>query len=311
MKKTVIAVVGPTAVGKTRLSVEIAKKFNGEVISGDSMQVFKGMDIGTAKVTNQDKQGIPHYLIDIKNPEEPYSVADFQTHVQHYINEITSQNKLPIIAGGSGLYIQGALYNYNFSEQPRNVEITTRLEKQLKRLGAMSLYKQLEEIDPQQAAKVHPNNHRRVIRALEIYEVTGKTMTEYQRDQVIESPYNPILIGLEMDRELLYERINHRVDEMVEDGLVTEAKFFYQKELADYQSMKGIGYKEFIPYFKNEQTLDESIVSLKRNSRRYAKRQYTWFKNKMNVNWYEIKPDTIEERFRNILGDLAGMLKKI
>ncbi|WP_174613393.1 tRNA (adenosine(37)-N6)-dimethylallyltransferase MiaA [Virgibacillus ihumii] len=310
MKQTVIAVVGPTAVGKTKLSVEIAKAFNGEVISGDSMQVFKGMDIGTAKIASQEKQGIPHYMIDVKNPEEPFSVADFQTYVQHYIKEISSHHKLPIIAGGSGLYIQGALYDYNFSAQPRDEALTAKLEEELKSEGAASLHKHLEKIDPQQAAKIHPNNHRRVIRALEIYETTGKTMTEYQNEQVLESPYNPILIGLEMDRELLYDRINRRVDEMVQDGLVAEAEFFYQKGLEEYQSMKGIGYKEFIPYFENRQSLEESINILKRNSRRYAKRQYTWFRNKLNVVWYDITPSTAEERFRNILGDLAGMLKK-
>ncbi|MFD2749211.1 tRNA (adenosine(37)-N6)-dimethylallyltransferase MiaA [Virgibacillus siamensis] len=311
MKQTVIAVVGPTAVGKTKLSVEIAKAFNGEVISGDSMQIFKGMDIGTAKITDQEKQGIPHYMIDIKNPEEPFSVADFQKYVQHYIEEISSHNKLPVIAGGSGLYIQGALYNYNFSEQPRNEDFTADLEEQLIREGALPLYERLERIDPQQAAKIHPNNHRRVIRALEIYETTGKTMTEYQSKQVLESPYNPILIGLEMDRKLLYERINQRVDEMVQNGLTAEAEFFYQKGLTDVQSMKGIGYKEFIPYFEHRQTLEESIEILKRNSRRYAKRQYTWFRNKLDVAWYDITPVATEERFRNILGDLAGMLKKI
>ncbi|WP_077326330.1 tRNA (adenosine(37)-N6)-dimethylallyltransferase MiaA [Virgibacillus siamensis] len=311
MKKTVIAVVGPTAVGKTRLSLEIAKTFNGEVISGDSMQVFKGMDIGTAKITSHEMKGIPHYMIDIKNPDEPFSVADFQNHVQHHIDAISSRSKLPIIAGGSGLYIQGALYNYNFSEQPRDAEVTDRLERQLNRDGAGSLYNRLKITDPQQAAKIHPNNHRRVIRALEIFETTGKTMTEYQNEQVAESLYNPILIGLEMDRELLYKRINLRVDEMINAGLIEEAEYFYRQGLADYQSMKGIGYKEFIPYFKNEQTLDKSVELLKRNSRRYAKRQYTWFKNKMHVNWYEMTPETIEETFRKILRDLAGMLEEI
>lgn len=309
MTKTVIAIMGPTAVGKTKLGIEIAKQFNGEIISGDSMQVYKGMDIGTAKVRKEEMQGVPHHMIDIKNPDEEFSAADFQFYVQKYIDEIISRNRLPIIVGGSGLYIQAALYDYNFSGQKRDDSVTIRLERVIEKEGIMPLYYRLNELDPEQAEKIHPNNHRRVVRALEIYETTGMTMTAYQQEQALKSPYNLILIGLEMERGLLYERINQRVDMMLENGLVDEVKKMYDRGFGKYQSMGAIGYKEFIPYFKNEQSLDHSIDLLKRNSRRYAKRQYTWFKNKMDIRWYDLKSGGVNERFRIIFDDLAGLLK--
>ncbi|MBY7143589.1 tRNA (adenosine(37)-N6)-dimethylallyltransferase MiaA [Virgibacillus sp. NKC19-3] len=309
MKKTVIAIVGPTAVGKTKLSIEIAKRFNGEVISGDSMQVYRGLDIGTAKITEDEMEGIPHYMIDIKDPDEDFSAADFQYYVQTYIDEISSRNKVPVIAGGSGLYIQAALYNYNFSKQKRNDAVTERLEKELENDGVLPLYNRLKETDPEQAAKIHPNNHRRVIRALEIYEITGLTKTEYQQEQELESPYNLIIIGVEMDRANLYDRINRRIDTMVKNGLVAEVSRLYDQGFENCPSMKAIGYKECIPYIKEEQSFETSIELLKRNSRRYAKRQYTWFKNKMDIMWYRITPETMDERYQMILDDLAGILK--
>lgn len=309
MKKTVIAIVGPTAVGKTKLSIEIANAFNGEVISGDSMQVYKSMNIGTAKATDEEMQGIPHYMIDTKEPYESFSVAEYQQEVQTHIEEISSRQKLPILVGGSGLYVQAALYNYNFSEQKRDYELTKQLEKVITTEGITPLYNRLKEVDPEQAAKIHPNNHRRVIRALEIYETTGMTMSTYQREQEQQSPYHILFIGLAMDRPLLYNRINQRVDCMMEDGLLHEVKTLYEQGYENSQSMKAIGYKEFLPYFEGKQSLDRSIELLKRNSRRYAKRQYTWFKNKMDMHWYSITPATMSERFQTILTDLAGLLK--
>ncbi|MBP2077737.1 tRNA (adenosine(37)-N6)-dimethylallyltransferase MiaA [Oceanobacillus polygoni] len=310
MKKNVVAIMGPTAVGKTKLSIELAKRFNGEIISGDSMQVYKGLDIGTAKIKQEEMQGIPHHMLDIKDPNEEFSAADFKEHVQQYIAEITARGKLPIIVGGSGLYIQAALYDYNFSERKRDPLLSKKMEEMVESQGIMPLYHRLEQIDPEQAKKIHPNNHRRVIRALEIYETTGMTMSEYENNQVMESPYNPILIGLEMPRELLYERINARVDQMITEGLITEVKTLYDKGYACCQSMKAIGYKEWTSYFKGEQSLEQSIELLKRNSRRYAKRQYTWFKNKMDVSWYSVTPATINEDFTLIFKGLAGILKK-
>ncbi len=310
MKKNVVAIMGPTAVGKTKLSIELAKRFNGEIISGDSMQVYKGLDIGTAKIKQAEMQGIPHHMLDIREPDEDFSAADFKELVQQYIAEITARGKLPIIVGGSGLYIQAALYDYNFSDRKRDPLLTKEMEEIVKLEGIMPLYQRLEQIDPEQAKKIHPNNHRRVIRALEIYETTGMTMSEYEKNQVMESPYNPILLGLEMPRALLYERINDRVDQMIEKGLKTEVKKVYDKGYASCQSMKAIGYKEWISYFKGEQSLEGTVELLKRNSRRYAKRQYTWFKNKMDVTWYSVTPSTIDEDFTLIFEELAGILKK-
>lgn len=310
MKKNVVAIMGPTAVGKTKLSIELAKRFNGEIISGDSMQVYKGLDIGTAKIKQAEMQGIPHHMLDIREPDEDFSAADFKELVQQYIAEITARGKLPIIVGGSGLYIQAALYDYNFSDRKRDPLLTKEMEEIVELEGIMPLYQRLEQIDPEQAKKIHPNNHRRVIRALEIYETTGMTMSEYEKNQVMESPYNPILLGLEMPRALLYERINDRVDQMIEKGLKTEVKKVYDEGYASCQSMKAIGYKEWISYFKGEQSLEGTVELLKRNSRRYAKRQYTWFKNKMDVTWYSVTPSTIDEDFTLIFEELAGILKK-
>ncbi|GGC89743.1 tRNA dimethylallyltransferase [Thalassobacillus devorans] len=310
MKPVVVSVVGPTAVGKTKLGIEIAKRFNGEVISGDSMQIYRSMDIGTAKVTPKEMEGIPHHMIDIKEPEDSFSVAEFKERVTEAIEDISSRGKLPVIVGGTGLYIQSVLYDFNFSEQKRNREVTERLETELEIKGKQALYQQLIEIDPEQAEKIHPNNERRLIRALEIYESTGMTMSEYQKNQSVESPYHPILIGLEMDRELLYERINHRVDIMMEEGLLEEVQDLYDLDLEDVQSMRAIGYKEFIPYFKGEYDLEQAVELLKRNSRRYAKRQYTYFRNKMDVRWYSVTEHNYQEKFEIILRDLAGMIEQ-
>ncbi len=286
----VIVIVGPTAVGKTKLSIELAEHFNTEIISGDSMQVYTGMDIGTGKVTEKEKRDISHYMIDIKHPDEPFSAAEYQKAVQLYIQEINQRENIPILVGGSGLYIQSVLFDYDFSERKRNIEITKNLEKRLKEEGNDALYKELRCIDKEQAEKIHPNNYRRVIRALEIYESTGLTMSEFHKKQTSSSNYNHFIIGLEMERKTLYNQINTRVDQMIEQGLIDEVNNLYKEGYADCQSMKAIGYKEIIPYLKGEIDLNTAIDTLKRNSRRYAKRQYTWFKNKMDIKWYIIHP---------------------
>lgn len=286
----VIVIVGPTAVGKTKLSIELAEHFNTEIISGDSMQVYTGMDIGTGKVTEKEKRDISHYMIDIKHPDEPFSAAEYQKAVQLYIQEINQRENIPILVGGSGLYIQSVLFDYDFSERKRNIEITKNLEKRLKEEGNDALYKELRCIDKEQAEKIHPNNYRRVIRALEIYESTGLTMSEFHKKQTSSSNYNHFIIGLEMERKTLYNQINTRVDQMIEQGLIDEVNNLYKEGYADCQSMKAIGYKEIIPYLKGEIDLNTAIDTLKRNSRRYAKRQYTWFKNKMDIKWYIIDP---------------------
>ncbi|MDC3416316.1 tRNA (adenosine(37)-N6)-dimethylallyltransferase MiaA [Aquibacillus salsiterrae] len=310
MKKTVVAVVGPTAVGKTSLGVQIAKRFKGEVISGDSMQIYKGMDIGTAKVTEDEKQGVPHHMIDIKDPEQSFSVAEFQELIDYHVDAIGSRGHLPVVVGGTGLYIQAALYGYHFAEKKRDDFYQQQIEQEIEQHGMDQVFSRLKQLDPEQAEKIHPNNRRRVIRALEVYDRTGHTMSEYHEQQKEESEYRPIIIGLEMERNELYERINNRVDIMIEEGLLEEVKHFYDLGLKDAQSMKAIGYKELIPYFEGESSLEECVELLKRNSRRYAKRQYTWFKNKMDVNWYSITSSKKDEKFKIILDDLAGKLEK-
>ncbi|SER08603.1 tRNA dimethylallyltransferase [Gracilibacillus ureilyticus] len=309
MRKKIIVIVGPTAVGKTALSIEAAKKFDGEVISGDSMQVYRHLNIGTAKVTKEEMKGIPHHLIDILHPGDNFSVADFQHRVRECIDDIYSRNKTVIIAGGTGLYIQSVLYDYNFSDQARSMDYQEEIEKEIKEKGIESAYNRLKTVDPDQAAKIHPNNERRLIRALEVYDRTGFTMTEQQQRQH-ESRYDPYIVGLEMERTILYNRINRRVEAMLEQGLLEEVRRMVDQGLEYSQAMRGIGYKELLPYIKGEISLDQAVELLKRNSRRFAKRQYTWFRNKMSVHWYGILPETKDQVFENILKDLEGFLRK-
>lgn len=296
----VIVIVGPTAVGKTKLSIDIAKYLQTEVISGDSMQVYIGMDIGTGKVTEAEMENIPHYMLDIKQADETFSVAEFKSHVEEHIASINDKGLIPIIVGGSGLYIQAVLYDYQFSDRKRDETITKRLEAELAEIGNDKLHERLEKIDPTQAAKIHPNNFRRVIRALEVYESTGKTLTELQSEQKNEAQYDHLLIGLEMERALLYEQINARVDGMIEAGLVEEVQKLYDAGYEDTQAMKAIGYKEIIPYIKKEISLETAVDTLKRNSRRYAKRQYTWFKNQLNVHWFTLNNSNEEAQKKQI-----------
>ena len=307
----VLVIVGPTAVGKTALGVALAKQFNGEVISGDSMQIYQGMDIGTAKVTEDEKENIPHHMIDIKQPNESFSVAEFQAQVQDHITEIQQRGKLPIIVGGTGLYINAILYDYQFSDEKRDSSYQEKIEQEIAEHGIDVVYQRLQAIDPTQAKSIHPNNTRRVIRALEVYDRTGQTVTELQHSQPSTPRYDTIIIGLEMERSLLYQRIDQRVDLMIEKGLVDEVRSFYHNGLKNAQSMQAIGYKEFTPFFENEYDLARAVELLKRNSRRYAKRQYTWFRNKLNVNWYSITPEKKDHAFKKISADLAGILKDI
>lgn len=301
MTKQVLVIVGPTAVGKTKLSIEIAKQIESEIISGDSMQIYEGMDIGTGKVTETEMNGIAHYMLDIKKPYETYSVAQFQTDVEHHIQQINEKEKLPILVGGSGLYINAVLYHYEFAHRQRDDQVTKQLEERLKKEGNLTLYEELQKIDATQAAKIHPNNYRRVIRALEIFYTTGLTMTEIHAKQKKTPKYNHLLIGLEMERPLLYESINQRVDDMIADGLVDEVKLLYDSGYSNAQSMKAIGYKELIPYITGESSLEECVTLLKRNSRRYAKRQYTWFKNQMEVDWFTVDRNTFSNTVTDVM----------
>ena len=287
-KQKLLVIIGPTAVGKTKLSIEMAKRFDGEIISGDSMQIYRGMDIGTAKIKPEEMEGIPHHLIDIREPDESFSVAEFQQLVRAKISEIAEKGKLPIIVGGTGLYIQSVIYDYQFSDAAADEEFRLQLEERAKNDGVEVLHQELTRIDPESASQIHPNNVRRVIRALEIYHCTGKKMSDVQSEQQPDLLYETALIGLSMDREELYKRINMRVDLMMEEGLLTEVIKLHDQELRDCQSIQAIGYKEIYDYLDEKISLEQAIENLKQNSRRYAKRQLTWFRNKMSVQWFDV-----------------------
>ncbi|SDP96718.1 tRNA dimethylallyltransferase [Litchfieldia salsa] len=300
--------IGPTAVGKTKLSIELAKKLNAEIISGDSMQIYKEMDIGTAKITKEEMDGIPHHLIDIKEPTESYSVADFQKDVRCIIKEIHNRGKLPMIVGGTGLYIQSIIYDYQFTDQASDQEYREILERRMEQEGIDPLYEELKKIDPESAKRIHPNNTRRVIRALEIHKTTGKTMSEYLETQKNELLYDVAMVGLTMDRDLLYDRINQRVDIMLKSGLLEEVEGLYKRGIQDVQSIQAIGYKEIYQYLEGQVSLESAIEQLKQNSRRYAKRQLTWFRNKMDVEWFEVSNKQFNDTLNEILKYIAGKL---
>jgi tRNA dimethylallyltransferase len=288
LKQKLLVIIGPTAVGKTKLSIELAKRYNGEIISGDSMQIYRGMDIGTAKIKAEEMEGIPHHLIDIKEPDESFSVAEFQQLVRTKISEITAKGKLPIIVGGTGLYIQAVIYDYQFSEAPADEEFRLQLEERAKVIGNEALHQELTKVDPESASQIHHNNVRRVIRALEIFHCTGKIMSDYQNNQQPDLLYETALIGLTMERDKLYERINLRVDIMISEGLLDEVSRLHKQGLRDCQSIQAIGYKEIYDYLDGKVGLDLAVENLKQNSRRYAKRQLTWFRNKMEVQWFDM-----------------------
>ena len=295
------------------MSIELAKAFNGEIISGDSMQIYRKMDIGTAKIKSSEMEGIPHYLIDIKEPHESFSVAEFQELVREKIMEISSRGKLPMIVGGTGLYIQSVLYDYHFSEAPSDEEFRINLEKLVEKEGSQYLHNQLVNIDPESAKKIHPHNVRRVIRALEVYHCTGKTMTELQKTQQPELLYDAAMIGLTMEREKLYGRINKRVNLMLQEGLMDEVERFYEQGLRDCQSIQAIGYKELYEFFDGSNSLENAVEKLKQNSRRYAKRQLTWFRNKMDVKWFDMTdveiPFTFSKKIDEISSYIEGKLE--
>lgn len=295
----VLCIVGPTAVGKTKMSIELAKQLNGEIISGDSMQIYRGMDIGTAKATMDERQGIPHHLIDEKNPDEPYSVAAFQQTVRAKMEEIKSRGKLPIIVGGTGLYIKSVLYDYEFAGESESKEVD---EAKYGHLSNEELHAKLAAVDEAGAKDIHPNNRKRVIRALEIYETSGVKKSEMIEKQEHKMIYDACLIGLTDDRTVLYDRINKRVDTMYETGLVEEVKALFDEGIPDEsQSIRAIGYKELYDYFKGFISLEESKELIKRNSRRYAKRQYTWFNNQMDVTWFKVDVQHFDKTVQEVL----------
>lgn len=289
-KDNLFILVGPTASGKTSVSIELAKKLNGEIISADSMQIYKHMDIGTAKVTPEEMEDIPHYLIDIVYPDEEFTVADYKENAEKFIADINSRKKLPIVVGGTGLYVNSLVYDLNFTQVPPNEEIRNRLESLADKYGNEYIHKMLEKIDNESYNKINVMDRKRIIRAIEIYEVTGKPMSEQNKNfrKPIDK-YNLVMVGLNMDREKLYERINLRVDKMVEEGLVEEVskllEMGYNKDLV---SMQGIGYKEIISYLEGELTLEESLELIKKGTRNYAKRQLTWFRRDKRIKWVNL-----------------------
>lgn len=298
-KPLVVVVVGPTASGKTSLAIEIAKSMNGEIISADSMQIYNGMDIATAKPSQEEMQGIPHHLISIVDADESFSVNEFKKRATDAIDSILEKNKLPIVAGGTGFYVDTLINNTEFLDYEKD-DIREKLEKRAVEEGISSLYNELKAVDPETAEKLHENDNKRIIRALEVYYSTGKTIT-HQRElsHLNESPYRFCIIGINANnRQILYDRINLRVDIMLENGLIEEAKEFYSSTVSD-TAKQAIGYKELKPYLDGLCSLEEAIEKLKMETRRYAKRQLTWFRKRENINWIYI--DEL---------DKVGLLKK-
>lgn len=310
MKEKIIIIVGPTAVGKTALSIELAKKFNGEIISGDSMQVYSKLDIGTSKVTSEEAGNIPHYLIDIKDINEDYSAADFKKEARKKINQIVENNKTPIIVGGTGLYIESLIYNVSHGgKADPDMAFRKEMEEVAEDKGREFVWGKLNELDPKAAEKIHPNNLVRVIRALEVYHVTGELFSTYQEERDDkELIYDTYIIGLNTNRKLLYERINKRVDLMLKNGLLEEVKWLMENADSEAQSTKGIGYAELIEYFNGQKTMEDAVEAIKQNSRRYAKRQLTWFRNRTPVTeWYNLVQN--EDKINQVNEDVRQFLK--
>lgn len=302
ISQKLIVIVGPTAVGKTSLAIRIAKHVNGEVINGDSMQVYRGLDIGTAKVTEQEKEGVPHHLIDILDVAAPYTANNFKEDAELAISLIQQKGKIPILAGGSGLYIEGLLYDMQFGRVGEDPMYRSKLQKQLDEEGPEVVWKKLNQLDPVAAAALHVNNSRRVIRALESIQISGKLFSE-QKEQQKEKRYDVLVIGLTVDRQFLYQRINDRVDQMIEEGLVEEAKMLFELDnVENSQSHKGIGYKEWFPYFEGKVSFECATEKVKQNSRKYAKRQLTWFRNRMDeIKWFNLNEPYSEEEIDKIV----------
>ena len=284
----VIVITGPTATGKTKLSIELALKLNGEIINADSTQIFKDLDIATAKVTEEEKQNIRHHLFDIKTINDNYTVYDYQKDARKKIDEILNQNKVPIIVGGTGLYIKSALYDYKFNEEKPNNSYDN--------IETNELYNKLIKVDPN--TTIHPNNRKRIIRALNYYEQNNEPLSNKEKtDKLL---YDTIFIGLTTDRAILYDKINKRVDNMVKEGLLDETKKIYNSSIRTKAVLTPIGYKELFPYFENKMTLEECIEKIKQKSRNYAKRQYTWFNHQMKINWFNVDYDNFDKTINEV-----------
>lgn len=288
-KKPLIILTGPTAVGKTKLSIELAKAVNGQMISADSMQVYRHMDIGTAKIRPEEMQGIPHYLIDVLDPWESFDVVRFQTMAKEALEKIYTAGAIPIVVGGTGFYIQALLYNIDFDENDSETGYRSELQAFAERHGAEALHDRLRQVDEKSADMIHPNNIKRVIRALEFYHQTGTRISEHNETQrQKESPYRFVYFVLDDERKRIYRRIDQRIDQMLDQGLVAEVKQLRDMGCTrDMVSMQGLGYKEILAYLDGECTLEEAVYILKRDTRHFAKRQLTWFRREQDVRWIE------------------------
>ncbi len=295
----VVAVVGPTASGKSDLAVEICLRFNGEAVSADSMQIYKGLDISTAKPTEEEKKGVPHHMMDFLDNTESFSVAEYQKMAGEYIRDIHSRGKLPVIVGGTGLYIDTLLNNIQLKEDSFDEALREKLLERVEKEGIENLLDELRGIDPEYAEKMHPNNVKRIVRALEVWYSSGVTMTQQIEDSHAESPYDVCFIGLNAeDRDFLYDRINRRVGIMLENGLEAEAKDYLSQENTATSS-QAIGCKELKPYFDGEITIAEAADNLRQATRRYAKRQLTWFRRNKEINWILIDKFNSKEEMQN------------
>lgn len=304
MKPKVLVIAGPTASGKTKIGIELAKRLNGEIISADSMQIYKYMNIGTAKPTIDEMQGVPHHLIDFLDIGETFSVVQYKDMAVKCIEDILSRGKTPIIVGGTGLYINSITEEIKYDETAENANIRKELEERAEKEGNDSLYEELKSVDIESYNRLHLNDTKRIIRALEVYKATGITITEHQKmSKEIEKKYDYKIVGLSMDREKLYNRINLRVDIMMEQGLEEEARRIIEmvKDKGRITSFQAIGYKEFMKYFDGEITLDEAVSNIKQESRRYAKRQVTWFKRTKGLRWIDVERD-----FNEIILDIIN-----
>ena len=310
MNDRIIAVAGPTASGKSALALELCKRLGGELVSLDSMQIYKGLDIGTAKPTKAEQAEVRHHMIDICDPREKFSAADFAERAHGVIADIRSRGKRVLLCGGTGLYLDTVLGRLDFGEIESNEKLRRDLIAFAEKNGADALYERLVKIDPQAAEKIHKNNVRRVARAIEIYELTGKTKTEHDREAISDSPYDSLIIGLDYnDREVLYNRINGRVDLMIDAGLETEVRSLLSEGLlsADSTAGQAIGYKEMLGYIAGEYTLEDAIEKIKLGTRRYAKRQLTWLRRNPEINW--LYPDRLCD-FQSLVGEAEKIIGK-
>ena len=310
MKKPIVVLTGPTAVGKTELSIQLAKVIGGEIISADSMQVYKHMDVGSAKITPEEMDGVRHYLVDELEPFDEFHVVKFQEYAQKYLNEIYAHGKIPIIAGGTGFYIQALLNDIDFTEQESDSAYRKELEALAEEHCNQYLHDRIKEVDPESAEAIHPNNRKRVIRALEFYQETGRKISEHNaKEQMRTSPYNFAYFVLNDERSHLYKRIDARVDKMIEDGLEAEVRRL--KEMGctkDMVAMQGIGYKEMLSYLDGSYSLEEAVYIIKRETRHFAKRQITWFKRERDVIW--LNKNEFDYKNEAILAYMIKILKE-